>query len=142
MRDALQHDGMAERAVRHPMGVRRNAAQIDLAFVAPVLETPTREIRGMVREDGSIETQAAAVRQLSSRTALQDRILEIIATEGPQNVKQLEERNEFRSLGVCTVRKRVSELKQAERLVAVGREDGCAVWEILPLPKRRAATSS
>jgi hypothetical protein len=118
--------------VRRPRGVRRNEAQMDLAFVAPVLATPTAEIRGMVRGEGSIETQAAAVRARSTRVALQERILEILATEGPMNDRQLETRNEFRGYAPSTVRKRRSELLEADRIVAVGRHEGMAVWDLAP----------
>ena len=109
---------------------RRTEAQLDMAFAAPVLATPTRAIRGMVRGTDAIESQRGAVRQVSTRTMLQRRILEILAIEGDQNVKQLEARAEFRDLGVCTVRKRVSELFHSEMIERAGREDGCAVWRV------------
>lgn len=134
-RDALMCDGLEvaeRRRPRHPRGVPRSEAQMDLAFVAPVLETPTREIRGMVRGNGSIETQAAAVKvRRGGRCAqIRRRILDILVVEGPQNCHMLEDRTEFRHDGVCTVRKRITELTQEGMVVKVGREDGCALWGI------------
>lgn len=127
-----------------PVGVRRNAGQMDAAFVAPVLATPTGEIRGMVRGDDVIESQRAAADVKPHTTAIQRMILTIIASEGPHTAKQLESRTEFRGLAPSTVRKRVSELAkstnpetgkpylvQAHDPTGVPlREDGCAVWEI------------
>lgn len=105
-------------------------AKRDAEFVAPVLATPTRELQGMVRGEGSIESQRAAVDQLSGRAKLQARILEILASEGAQTDRELEERPEFADYGPSTVRKRRSELKQAGRLVKIGRRDGMAVWDV------------
>lgn len=104
----------------------------EAAFVAPVLATPTRAIRGMVREEGSIETQRAAVDVLKKRAWIQARILTIIATEGPKTDGELEDRAEFKFLGKTTVRKRRSELYHANPplLVKVGRRDGMAVWDL------------
>jgi hypothetical protein len=110
---------------------------MDLEFVAPVLATPTREIRGMVREEGSIESQRAAV-DVSTRCAfIRWRIMQLVTTLGPQTARDLETMNEFRNDGPSTVRKRISELKQAaERgepgLVQVGRKDKMALWDVAP----------
>jgi len=134
MSDALAVDGLIpapeRRAPRHPRGVRRSEAQMDLEFVAPVLAVPTREIRGMVREEGSIESQRAAVDVKQGCAWIRWRIMCILAAEGPQNARELESRNEFRRFGVCTVRKRITELKQAGQVVQVGRRDKMAVWGI------------
>ena len=135
MPDALAADGLTpapeRRLPRHPRGVRRSEAQMDLAFVAPVLATPTSEIRGMVRAQGSIESQRAAVDALQGCEFIRWRIMQILITEGPQNARELENRNEFRHFGVCTVRKRITELKQAGQVVKVGRRDKMAVWGVV-----------
>lgn len=107
---------------------------MDFEFVAPVLATPTAEIRGMVRGEGSIETQRAAVDALKGCEWIRWRIMQILTSEGPQNARQLETRNEFRRFGVCTVRKRITELKQAGQVVQVGRLDKMALWGVAPAP--------
>jgi len=105
---------------------------MDLDFVQPVLDTPTQAIRGMVRETDTIEAQRGAVDQLQGRALLQWRILQIIATEGPQTDRELELRAEFRGYGPSTVRKRRSELAHMEppKLVKVGRRDKLSLWGI------------
>lgn len=102
----------------------------DESFAAPVLAMPTRELRGMVRETDGIESQRAAV-DVSGRCAkIRERIMQIIAALGPRNARELEEMDEFRDDGPSTVRKRITELKQAGDLVQVGRRDKMAVWDI------------
>ncbi len=105
-------------------------AKRDAEFVAPVLATPTADLRGMVRGEGSIESQRAATDVRPSCAAIRARILKILETEGPQTAGELERRAEFAHCGVCTVRKRVTESKQAGQIVQVGRRDGMAVWDI------------
>jgi hypothetical protein len=105
-------------------------ARRDAEFVAPVMATPTHELRGMVRGTDAIESQRAATDQLSGRAKLQARLLDIIATEGPQTDKELEARPEFADYGPSTVRKRRNELMQAGKLERAGRRDGCAIWQI------------
>lgn len=140
MADALSSDGLTpapeRRVPRHPRGVRRSAAQLDMAFVEPVLATPTAEIRGMVRAESSIESQRAAVDALKGCEFIRWRILQILTSEGPQNARQLEERREFARFGKSTVRKRITELKQARQVVAVGRVDKMAQWGIAPDPHK------
>lgn len=130
MADALQSDGLEARPVRHPTSVRRNADQIALDFVAPVIATPVREILGMVRTTDPIESQRAAVDSLAHRTDLQQRILRILATEGPQTDRQLAARNEFRGFGQSSVRSRRAELRDAGLVVKVGRLDKHSLWGI------------
>lgn len=73
-----------------------------------------------------------AVKQIEGRTELQKKILMILAESGPLNAKDLERRIEFRGLGASTVRKRISELKQAGEIVQTGRKDGMALHDIAP----------
>lgn len=127
---------MGSVAVHHPVGVRRGPQQIEIAFVAPVLETPTAEIRGMVRGDDSIESQRAAVNVKGHTTIIQAAILHAIATERPMNAREMETRKEFSGYGPSTVRKRMSELRLAGRLVVVDRRDGMAVLGI-PATERK-----
>lgn len=123
---------------RHPVGVRGGAAAIDAAFARPALETPTREIRDMVRPDDPITAQVAAVKALPRRSALKRRILEILATEGPSyrpeglTDRELETRNEFRGYAPSTVRCRRKDLfKEFPPAVeANGERDGLTVWRI------------
>lgn len=84
----------------------------------------------MVRGDDSTESQRGAVDQLSTRTKLQYRILEILATEGPQTDRELETRTEFRGYGPSSVRKRRSECFQQGRVVKAGRRDKMSLWAI------------
>ena len=115
-----------------PAGTEDAARADDARFAQPVLDTPTRKIRGMVRGNASIESQAAAVRVLPARLTIQARLLEIIETEGPQTCKDLEARADLH-YGRSTVSARLVELKQAGSLVQVGRRDGCAILD-LPSP--------
>ena len=108
----------------------QTARQLDLAFAQKVLDTPTRLLAGMVRGSDRLESQYAAVRQLEGRTALQGRILLVLATEGPLTARELESRTEFRGYGFSTVRKRISELKQSGMVVQVGRKDRMAQWDL------------
>lgn len=117
---------------------QKSGTQLDLAFVAKAFATPTRELRGMVRGTDKIESQAAAARAKAHTTAIQRTILSIIASEGALTAKELEGRIEFRGLGPSSVRKRVSELRQAGKLIqavdsagAPLRREGCAVMEIV-----------
>jgi len=114
---------------RHPTGVRRNEQQMDLAFVDPVLATPTRLLRGLVRGSDPVESQAAAVRVLPKLTEIQRRILHLLATTpGGFTAKEMEGMNDFREYAANSVRKRTSELHQAGKIVQRGRREGCAVW--------------
>lgn len=123
---------------RHPVGVRRGAAAIDAAFARPAIETPTREIREIVRPENPITSQVAAVKALPRRSALKRRILEILATEGPSyrpeglTDRELETRNEFRGYAPSTVRCRRKDLYK-ENPPAVepnGERDGLTIWRI------------
>lgn len=144
--DAVLSDGIERaperRSARQPIGVRRNERQMDLAFVAPVLATPTRALLGMVRGSGggsSIESQRAAVDTLSMSERIRRRIMEILATEGPLNDRELEARVEFRCYAPSTVRKRRSELYAdgRGRIMKVGRRDKMAIWDVSPTERRR-----
>ena len=105
-------------------------AKRDTEFVAPVLATPTRELQGMVRGEGPIESQAASCKVLPHLTTIQAQILEILASDGPHNATELERRAEFRALAPSTCRKRISELKAMGKTEQVGRRDGMAVWDV------------
>lgn len=113
-----------------PRGVRKDAAQLEADFLAPVLATPTREIRGMVRGNDPIESQAAAVKVLPRLSALERRLLHILATEGRYNARDLENRVEFKKLAPSTVRCRLSRLKKLGKIVQVGRKDDMGEWGI------------
>lgn len=130
--DAVQSDGIERRPVRHPVGVRRNEAQMDMAFVAPVLATPTKEIRTMVRPTDRVESQRAAVDVLPHVSKLQRRLLEIFALEGAYTDGELESRKEFAHLKFSTIRKRRTELYQAGWLVDVGRREKMTLWGLTP----------
>ena len=113
----------------------KSESQLDMEFAQPVLETPTREIRGMVRGGDSLESQRGAVDQLTTRTRLQHRILAILAEEGPLTDRELETRTEFRGYGPSSVRKRRSECFHDGRVVKVGRRDKMSLWDIAPTPE-------
>lgn len=112
------------------MSAIKGEAQLAIDFERSVLDVPTRLLRGAVRGSDPIESQSGAVKQIEGRSELQRKILWILAESGPLNAKDLERRIEFRYLGFSTVRKRVSELKQAGAVVQVGRKDGMALWDI------------
>ena len=100
-------------------------------FAAPVLAISTNAILGMVRGEGSIESQAAACRVLGKVSRLQGQILEALAGNG-LNDRELEELPIFKTCGPSTVRKRRVELWQAGRLAKAGRRDGMAIWILTP----------
>lgn len=110
----------------------------EAAFIAPVLETPTREIRDMVRPTDPIESQRAAVDVLKRDCEwIRTRLREIAATEGPQTAREFEEREEFARAGFAknTIRRRVTDCKEAALrgepgLVEVGRKDKMALWGV------------
>lgn len=108
----------------------KSARQLDLAFEQKVLDTPTRLLAGMVRGTDRLESQHAAVRQLEGRSALQQRLLHILATEGPLTDRELESRTEFRGYGPSSIRKRRSELFQAKLIVDCGRRDKLTLWDL------------
>lgn len=99
-------------------------------FAAPVLATPTREIRGMVRGEDSLESQRAACDIRLKCEGIRRRIMEILVTDGPLNDRELETRNEFRSLGPSSVRKRRGELVDMGLVVADGRRDKMQTWTV------------
>jgi hypothetical protein len=102
----------------------------DDLFAHTVIDTPTREIVGMVRGNDPIESQAAAVAVKPDCQWLRWRLLQILATQGIQTARDLESRAEFKAFGPSTVRKRISELRQAGKITQQGREDGMAKWGI------------
>lgn len=108
----------------------KGEAQLAIDFERTVLDVLTRLLRGAVRGSDPIESQSGAVKQIEGRSELQKKILWILAECGPLNAKDLERRIEFRNLSPSTVRKRISELKQAGEVVQVGRKDGMALWDI------------
>ena len=107
----------------------------DDLFSQPVLDTPTRSIVGMVRGNDPIECQAAAVRVRHDCKWLRYRLMQILATQGPRTARDLESRAEFKAFGPSTVRKRISELRQAGKITQQGREDGMAKWGIADNPE-------
>lgn len=110
----------------------------EAAFVAPVLETPTSEIRENVRGTDPIESQRAAVDVLKRDCEwIRTRLREIVVLEGPQTAREFEEREEFARAGFAknTIRRRVTDCKKAAvrgepGLVEVGRKDKMALWGI------------
>lgn len=109
----------------------RDEDQIDL-LAAPVLATPTRLLRGMVRGEGSLTSQRGAVDVLGKRAWVKRAILMAIATEGPATDAELENRSEFAACGPSSVRKRRSELYQAGKLRDVGVRDKLTLWDLTP----------
>ncbi len=108
----------------------KSESQLDIDFTAKVIAVPTRLLAGLVRGSDPIESQMGAVKQIEGRSALQRKILWILAECGPLNAADVERRVEFRNLSPSTVRKRISELKQAGEIVQRGRKDGMAEWDI------------
>lgn len=108
-----------------------SAAAEDQAFVAEVTAVPTRALRGMVRGNATIESQHAAVDVLPKRAKLQREIMGIVARYGPVTGRELGEREEFADrYCYATVLSRVTELKQAKKLVVVGRKDKMALYDV------------
>ena len=112
------------------MTATRSESQISLDFERKVIHAPALRIVGMVRGSDPLESQAGAIKQLEGRSELQRKILWILAECGPLNAADVERRVEFRNLSPSTVRKRISELKQAGAIVQRGRKDGMAEWDI------------
>lgn len=111
---------------------------MDLDFAAPVLKASTQSIRGMVRETGSLTSQRAAVDVLPKLSKLERRIMEILATVGPQYApegmtdREIETLREFAHYGPSTVRRRRTTLFQQGRLVENGVRDKLTVWKVAP----------
>ena len=101
-------------------------------FAAEVIATPTSAILGMVRGEGSIESQAACLKVLPKLTAIQCAILSALAHDGPQTARELENRKEFHGLAPSSARKRISELRQSGQIEQAGRRDGMAIWILTP----------
>jgi uncharacterized protein YcaQ len=95
----------------------------------------------MVRGTDAVESQRAACDVLGKLTAIQTQIVRILKAEGPQNARELEVRDEFRDLGVSTVRKRISELFHAGRIIQAGRRDGMAIWDVADTNVQRDSAS-
>lgn len=98
-----------------------------------VIRTPTRELRGMIREDSPMESQVAALRAKPRVAALQQRIISALVFYGPKTAKELEVLPELRDAGDYNVRRRCSELTKSGRLVRGATRDGAA---LLDLPSR------
>lgn len=116
----------------------KTALQLDMSFEAKVFAVPTAKLRGLVRGSDPLESQAAAVGALAHQTRLQQAILGILACEGSQTAKEVEQRVEMRAYGASSCRKRFSELKAAGLIAQVvidgwpQRREGCAVYDLAP----------
>lgn len=110
-------------------------------FAAAVLAVPTREILGMVRGGDPLESQAAAIKASMSRHDICERILGILAHDGPLTARDLEQRPEFAGVGRSTVSARCSDLKIDGRAVIVGRRDGSALLDLAPLTASEAPSN-
>lgn len=129
-----------------PVGVRRGAAAMDEAFARMVIEVPTAETRGLVRGTDPLSSQAAALTVKPKISALQRRILEIIAMEGPRSAKALERRTEFGRYAPSTVRCRVSALANPKHfdppllIQAADPVSGAPLWDegcaVMEIPRR------
>lgn len=125
-RNALLYDDddapkrRTRRAPLHPVAVP------DL-FAAPVLATPTRLLRGMVRGTDRLESQRAAVDVLPQVTALQSAVLDALRAEAMTD-RELENLARFAHCGPSTIRKRRSECFQRGWVVDVGRRDKLTLW--------------
>lgn len=106
---------------------------------APVLETPTRLIRGKVRGTDPIESQAAAVAVLPKLTAIQTAIMHALASHPfGLTAKEIEQMPDFRGLAPSSARKRCTEMCQSGHVVRTEqRRGGCAVLVIAPAPEKR-----
>ena len=120
------------------MTATRSESQISLDFERTVIAAPALRLVGMVRGNDPLESQGAAAKARAHQSAIQRAILTILASEGAMTAKELECRIEFRSAGASSVRKRCSELRQANliRQVTIDgvgqRRNGCAVMDIAP----------
>lgn len=125
--------------IQHPRGVRRSKGpavpQDEPSLFAQATSVPRRETVGMFHGTDPVESQAAAVRALPGRYALQARILEVIARMGPLTALDIEAMPEFADAGVYAVRRRASDLRTAGKLVKVGTRDGAAILDIPVRPK-------
>lgn len=127
---ALDHQTVAQRIgdINRAMANLLDRQQGDI-FAAPVLATPTAQLKGMVRGTDAIECQAAAVSVLGKVEELQARILELL-TAKPMTDKELEALPEFAKYEYSTVRKRRSELSGMQKLTVIGRRGRCRVWAV------------
>ena len=99
-------------------------------FEQEAFAVPTAMLRGMVRGDSPIESQVAAARVRDKLTWIQSEILAALGATGPLNARQIEQLPVFAARAPSTVRKRVSELYQARRIVQHGRANGMATWTL------------
>lgn len=110
----------------------------DDLFSQPVLETPTREIVGMVRGTDSLTAQRAAVDVLPKLSKLERRIMELVTFRGPEyepegmTDREIETLREFAHYGPSTVRRRRTTLFQQGRLVENGVRDKLTIWRVAP----------
>lgn len=111
-------------------------------FDAPVLETPTRELRGLVRGTDPIESQRAAVDVKAGLTEKQEFVLGLLAVHGPMTDHELEHLPEalvevagVRKYAETTLSKRRHELCELGKVVKVPdyRRDKKGVWELAEL---------
>lgn len=122
---------------------RRNrttvGAQAPDLFDAPVLATPTAEIRGMVRGTDAIESQRAAVSQVKGLTHKQALVLALLERHGALTDHELEHLPEAlvllptgrRMYAETTLSKRRCELVQLGKVRHVGRRDRKSTWGLV-----------
>ena len=78
------------------------------------------------------DTSIAAADRIHDRLSdLQVEVLAVLRDYGPMTARECERLNSFSRCGPSTVRKRISELYKAGKLVAVGRRDGMKVWGLM-----------
>ncbi len=133
-REALLDLALDERRrPKHPTSVQTNLSQLN-AFDAVALQTPTRDLLGMVRGDSPWTSQVAAVKALGGRTKLQVRILAHIAAHGPATALEIESHPAFADVKPYGCRRRCTDLVKMvpPQLVRIGRRGDAGLLDIAP----------
>ena len=86
---------------------------------------------GMTHRHDHDTSIAAADRIQEHLSVLQEAVVTAFRVYGPMTARECERLNSFSRCGPSTVRKRISELYKAGKLVAVGRRDGMKVWGLM-----------
>jgi len=87
-------------------------------------------VRRMVHHNAMRTEVDAALRVLPHCSRLHSEVMGAYIANGPMTAGEAEKLPQFGHLGASTVRKRISELKEAGRLVADGRRAGMTVWRV------------
>ena len=106
--------------------------------------SPTQEVSriGMTRRHDHDTSIAAADRIQEHLSVLQEAVVTAFRVYGPMTARECERLNSFSRCGPSTVRKRISELYKAGKLVAVGRRDGMKVWGLMESKTNAELTGS